>query len=447
MTFISYAQNFEDVILWRALKHVPNGFYIDVGANDPVVDSVTLAFYQQGWHGINVEPMRQYYEQLQAQRPRDTNLQLAVGAGPGNITFYDIPDTGLSTMEPNVARQHIEAGRNVVETNIEVLPLSEICARHVTGPIHFLKIDVEGFEAEVLRGMSFKSWRPWILVIEATRPQTQETAHAEWEHMVLEADYQPAYFDGLNQFYVANEHPELLAALKLPPNYFDHFQLRLRHHFSQYPYDLESRCHTAEMRLLEAEKQFGLAEAEVHKAHEHGRQVEAALLEAQEFARQADARALDLQQQIKDTQERLQEANANAHHIYEQLMAVHNSTSWRITRPVRAMKELMKQPVATLQKMPKPKAMAKAGVKWTLVQAKRELQTRPRLRNFVLGQLDRYPSLYQRMASISRNAAVNTAASPAAPQGKEGHASLPASVNRVLVELERAIDTKNAHKH
>ncbi len=36
--FISHAQNFEDVILWRALKHVQNGFYIDVGAQDPVIE-------------------------------------------------------------------------------------------------------------------------------------------------------------------------------------------------------------------------------------------------------------------------------------------------------------------------------------------------------------------------------------------------------------------------
>ena len=42
MTFISYAQNFEDVMLWRALKHVEKGFYVDVGAQDPVVDSVSL---------------------------------------------------------------------------------------------------------------------------------------------------------------------------------------------------------------------------------------------------------------------------------------------------------------------------------------------------------------------------------------------------------------------
>ena len=57
MTFISYAQNLEDVLLWRALGHIKNGFYIDVGANHPEWDSVTKHFYDLGWRGVNIEPM------------------------------------------------------------------------------------------------------------------------------------------------------------------------------------------------------------------------------------------------------------------------------------------------------------------------------------------------------------------------------------------------------
>jgi len=38
---ISYAQNFEDVILERFFKGQKTGFYVDIGAADPVKDSVT----------------------------------------------------------------------------------------------------------------------------------------------------------------------------------------------------------------------------------------------------------------------------------------------------------------------------------------------------------------------------------------------------------------------
>lgn len=76
MTFISYAQNFEDVRLWRALNSFECGFYIDVGATDPAHDSVTKAFYDHGWSGINVEPMQNYYDALRQQRPRDHYLAM-----------------------------------------------------------------------------------------------------------------------------------------------------------------------------------------------------------------------------------------------------------------------------------------------------------------------------------------------------------------------------------
>ena len=65
MSIVSYAQNFEDVMLHRALKNIDQGFYIDVGANDPEIDSVTKAFYDMGWRGINIEPVAEWFEKLQ----------------------------------------------------------------------------------------------------------------------------------------------------------------------------------------------------------------------------------------------------------------------------------------------------------------------------------------------------------------------------------------------
>ena len=78
MTFISYSQNYEDLMLWRALKGLSNGFYIDVGAAWPNKDSVTKAFYISGWNGINIEPNPELFSELNLHRPRDINLQIAI---------------------------------------------------------------------------------------------------------------------------------------------------------------------------------------------------------------------------------------------------------------------------------------------------------------------------------------------------------------------------------
>jgi hypothetical protein len=92
-SFITYAQNFEDLMLWRALHDVKVGFYIDVGAADPDEDSVTRAFYDRGWRGINIEPTPEYFEALVAARPRDITLRCLAGAALGEAELYHFADT------------------------------------------------------------------------------------------------------------------------------------------------------------------------------------------------------------------------------------------------------------------------------------------------------------------------------------------------------------------
>lgn len=223
MTFISYAQNHEDLMLWRALKHIERGFYVDVGANDPVIDSVTYAFYSRAWRGINIEPVPEFYQQLCRERPFDINLGIAAGNFVGEQNLYLIPESGLSTFDQGVAKDLEPKGRTYTQQVVQVVPLDTIFAQNATETIHFLKIDVEGFEDEVLQGLDLRVWRPWILLVEATKPSSSELSAMQWEASVLEADYHFVYFDGINRFYLADEHMELSAAFHSPPNVFDDF--------------------------------------------------------------------------------------------------------------------------------------------------------------------------------------------------------------------------------
>jgi FkbM family methyltransferase len=227
MIFISYAQNYEDVMLWRALKHVENGFYVDVGACSPDLHSVTRAFYNSGWRGINVEPNPQYLADLNARRPEDLNLGLAVSDIKGTRKLHVIQDTGLSTLHSDIAQAHADAGWSTEVIEVPTLTLSSLWEKYIDADqsVHFLKVDVEGHETAVLRGLNWKRYRPWIVVVEATLPLSQQHTHYEWEDVLLKADYQMVYWDGLNRFYVAQEHSELVRAFSAPPNVFDNFVL------------------------------------------------------------------------------------------------------------------------------------------------------------------------------------------------------------------------------
>jgi len=223
MPFVSYSQNQEDVLLWRVLQAVESGFYIDVGAADPEELSVTQAFYERGWSGINIEPMREHFERLQAMRPRDANICAVLGAAPGLTQLHAIPGTGLSTVQEEVARAHGEAGWDVHEEPVTQLTLTSLMETRGDAPIHFLKIDVEGAEKAVLEGADLRRFRPWIVVMEATAPLSPDDTRHEWEDLLCGQGYRFAIFDGLNCFYVADEHADLIERLAVPANVFDDY--------------------------------------------------------------------------------------------------------------------------------------------------------------------------------------------------------------------------------
>ncbi len=220
---ISWAQNLEDVMLARAFEHSPNGFYIDVGAFDPDVDSVTKHFYDIGWRGINVEPLPGLIDKFRASRPRDINLGVAVGEKVARLRFYDFTPTGLSTLDAGSAADVRARGFACREIDVAAVTLRQLIDEHAPAVVDFLKIDVEGAEAAVLAGADFARHRPRVLVIEATAPMTSTPTHAGWEPMLLRSGYLFAWFDGLNRFYVRREDADLLRHFRVQPNVFDDY--------------------------------------------------------------------------------------------------------------------------------------------------------------------------------------------------------------------------------
>lgn len=214
---ISWAQQGEDVVLARAFAGQTTGFYVDIGAFDPQVMSVTKHFYDSGWSGINIEPYPPKFEELQRARPRDINLQVGLADTDGTRTLYVDPDRpGDATMVD------AEAGRFPRQVTVPVTTLASVLEEHAGDrTIDFLKIDVEGYEREVIVGNDWSRWRPRALVVEATRPQSPEESHERWEPLLLDAGYELALFDGLNRFYACADEPELRRRLSVPANVHD----------------------------------------------------------------------------------------------------------------------------------------------------------------------------------------------------------------------------------
>lgn len=200
MRFYSYAQEYEDLVLFVVLRNVKDIFYIDVGANDPTDISVTRAFYERGGCGINIEPLRDKCRQLAEERPRDINLCIGLGSKEGEMDLV-CAGTGSTfstkTMEENKFQQRPTYKK-------KILTLTQIWKEYCKPyqQIHFCKVDVEGFEKEVLQGCDFAIFRPWIFVVESVKPGTCIPCYEEWEKILLDNGYILGYSKGINRYYV-----------------------------------------------------------------------------------------------------------------------------------------------------------------------------------------------------------------------------------------------------
>lgn len=333
--FLSYAQNGEDVILWRALSRVERGCYVDVGANHPQHDSVTKAFYDRGWSGLDIEPVPHFAALLREARPRDVVLEVAVSSkDDGEVVLHEFAGTGLSTTRDEYVPGSVERGHQVQERSVPSRSLQSLVEEHLPGePVHFCKIDVEGAEAEVLASVDLTGWRPWVLVIEATRPNSNEPTHGEWEDSVLAAGYQFCLFDGVSRYYVSKEHAEDLAPdLSYPACALDSYVLAstatLRTELSQ----LQEVHHAAKLRLQQMD---GLEAAASAQREELETEIKGLRFELVRWRGAVLERwAAVLPVAVADPAA----ASARA-----ELEATHRTLSWRITAPLRAVRSVARR--------------------------------------------------------------------------------------------------------
>ena len=193
--FTTYSQCLEDFILYCIFYDIDNGFYIDVGANDPNDISVTKAFYLNGWHGINIEPLPDMFQKLLNYRNKDINLN--IGAGEKD----DLMPLAVGGPGSTLNKEYFSSDSKTI--NITVQPLSKICKMHVPKDeeIQFCKIDVEGYEKYVLLGCDFQNYRPKVFCIESTKPSTFIPIYKEWEYILLENGYEFGFQHVINRYY------------------------------------------------------------------------------------------------------------------------------------------------------------------------------------------------------------------------------------------------------
>lgn len=198
---VSYSQNMEDVIIQGFFEPDYKGFYVDVGANEPDHMSVTKPFYMSGWRGMNIEPIPRLHRLLKQKRPRDINVQLGISSKPGNLTLREYEGDGLSTFSENMKTGYESRGDPATakykDYKVDVKTLQQVFQEYKISTIDFMKVDVEGYEYEVLKGNDWKIYRPKLICIEANHIEGKD-----WHNLLSKNSYKLEFSDGLNEYFI-----------------------------------------------------------------------------------------------------------------------------------------------------------------------------------------------------------------------------------------------------
>jgi len=185
-----HSQNKQDEFLEKNIfKGFKNGFFIDVGAHDGVTINNTLYFSRRNnWTGINVEPIASVFEKLAVNRKTDININCAVCNKTGFADFYDSVITNgtngqemLSGLKDCYDPRHFdrlnkEITRDGGHFNVITVPtkkLEDICDEYNVKHVHYLSIDVEGAEFEVIKSINFD--KVFIDIVEFENNYGQKT--------------------------------------------------------------------------------------------------------------------------------------------------------------------------------------------------------------------------------------------------------------------------------
>jgi FkbM family methyltransferase len=144
--------------------HTRSGYFVEVGANDPVNLSQTWDLEQRGWKGILVEPQPELAAELRRQRAAKV-FEAACSSPRHAGAMMALHLAGIhSSLDPAL---NISTVRAYGTVEVPVRTLEEILTEAgAPAPLDLLSIDVEGFEIEVLEGVDLARWRPRLILVE-----------------------------------------------------------------------------------------------------------------------------------------------------------------------------------------------------------------------------------------------------------------------------------------
>jgi FkbM family methyltransferase len=176
-----------------------DGFFVDVGANEPTDGSQTWHLEKLGWRGVVIEPQPRLAQKLKEQR-RAAVFACACSSPQNAGKMLPFQTAGIfSSLNPDF---FVAGMRKEEIIEVPVRTLDDILVEATApSPIDLLAIDVESHEIDVLNGLTLTRWRPRLIFIEDT------VLNLRLHRLLRSRGYKWLRRTGINSWYVPAASP------------------------------------------------------------------------------------------------------------------------------------------------------------------------------------------------------------------------------------------------
>src|SRR3954469_19257010 len=170
-----------DALIIKRRLRTPDFPFVQIGANDGIsFDSLYTIVTRYKCRGLVVEPLGDMFERLRfnyREYPLVTPVRAAIHPTlkrlvlhrPDPAKMMELPAyaTGIASVDPKWHERSGIPAEAIVEEEVPALTLMELLDQHGIKHLDLLQVDVEGFDAEVIRMIDFSRIRPGIIKYES----------------------------------------------------------------------------------------------------------------------------------------------------------------------------------------------------------------------------------------------------------------------------------------
>lgn len=201
-----YSQFGQDKFIYEnVLNKQDKGFFLDIGASEPVRQNNTIFFERQGWDGIVIEPMVEDYNNLVKERNCACE-NVAISDKDEIRKFVQIqgPAKGLSGILEGYDIRHIfrlvhemqQSGGNITLVDMKCVTLESLLKAHDVDTVDYMSLDVEGKELDILKTIDFNKVNIRCISVENNYkdPQINEFLSSKSYQKVADLDVDEIYY-------------------------------------------------------------------------------------------------------------------------------------------------------------------------------------------------------------------------------------------------------------